>query len=124
MDGRASATPHRCNDRFVCLLAWKIIYLPCSFLLQLRSKVCCHLHIVLASKVNFYFLFTAGKIASNPFAQPPPGTAPMGIPRPGMPGFNPMLPPPVNSAGMPGGFAPPNFAPPNFSMPHMRPQMK
>lgn len=66
-------------------------------------------------------------------------------PRPGMPGFNPMvsfgrylslsrcsfvtsfqLPPPM--AGAPG-FAPPSmagFAPPNFSMPPhaMRPQMK
>jgi U1 small nuclear ribonucleoprotein C len=34
--------------------------------------------------------FKAGKIASNPFAQPPPGSG-MGMPRPGMPGFNPMV---------------------------------
>lgn len=70
--------------------------------------------------------FKAGKIASNPFAQPPPGAGgPMGPPRPGMPGFNPMLPPPI-AAGMPPNFAPPNFAPPNFSMPPhaMRPPMK
>lgn len=71
--------------------------------------------------INFlYFLaaFKAGKIASNPFAQPPPGAGPMGMPviRPGMPGFNPMLPPPT--AGMP-----PNFAP-QFMPPHgMRSQM-
>ena len=60
--------------------------------------------------------FKAGKIASNPFAQPPPGT--MGMPpRPGMPGFNPMLPPPIGGSGMPPGFAPPNFGQPNFSLP-------
>lgn len=45
--------------------------------------------------------FKAGKIASNPFAQPPPGAAGVGIPpaaagagppRPGMPtNFNPMV---------------------------------
>lgn len=85
--------------------------------------------------------FKAGKIASNPFAQPPPGGSPMGLPpRPGMPGFNPMLPPPIAAGGGMGGggmggggmggmagFAPPNFAPPNFSMPpHAmnRPPMK
>ncbi|CRL00093.1 CLUMA_CG013375, isoform A [Clunio marinus] len=63
--------------------------------------------------------FKAGKIASNPFAQPPPGAGPMGLPpRPGMPGFNPMLPPPM---------APPNFAgqPPNFmGFQAMRPPLK
>lgn len=65
--------------------------------------------------------FKAGKIASNPFAQPPPGGMP------GMPGFNPMLPPPIAASGMPG-FAPPNFGQPNFSMPPhaqmARPPMK
>lgn len=39
--------------------------------------------------------YKAGKIASNPFAQPPPGAAPppgMMGPRPGMPtNFNPMV---------------------------------
>jgi U1 small nuclear ribonucleoprotein C len=39
--------------------------------------------------------YKAGKIASNPFAQPPPGAAgppPMMAPRPGMPtNFNPMV---------------------------------
>lgn len=65
---------------------------------------------------SFLAAFKAGKIASNPFAQPPPGTNPMGMPsRPGMPGFNPMLPPPIAASGMPG--FPPNFAQPNFSLP-------
>jgi U1 small nuclear ribonucleoprotein C len=35
--------------------------------------------------------FKAGKIATNPFANPPPGAIPQGMPRPGMPGFNPMV---------------------------------
>jgi U1 small nuclear ribonucleoprotein C len=86
--------------------------------------------------------FKAGKIASNPFATPPPGAMPGMPPRPGMTGFNPMvriswdsesvdrlikhlsfqLPPP-SALGGPPGFAPPAFAPPNFSMPpHMAPR--
>lgn len=71
----------------------------------------------LTSFVFVLAAFKAGKIASNPFANPPPGPG-MGMPpRPGMPGFNPMLPPPIAAGGMPN-FAPPNFAPPNFMPPH------
>lgn len=64
--------------------------------------------------------FKAGKIAANPFAQPPPG---MNIPPPraGMP-FNPMMPPPMMNMPPPGShsFGPPSFGPPpSFIAPTM-----